>query len=144
MVCAQDAATFNRSIAVLPKAHLPTSPDGYQITFMGVAMNMTEVIKHLRAAQPHMKAMGDALDRYSFPDVPQMIVDARQQARRASRIEEAEAIAEFIETASLVECKQIIDKLVGRVSALIGCASELEDASCVLAVEISNDSEGRN
>lgn len=29
--------------------------------------DLSQAIEHLRAAQPHMKAMGDALDRYAQP-----------------------------------------------------------------------------
>lgn len=49
------------------------------------------------------------------------------------------AIADFIDTASLLECKHIINELVDRVSTLTGCATELEDASCALTKEIENE-----
>lgn len=87
--------------------------------------NVTEVIKHLRAAQPHMKAMGDALERYALPDVPQI-----------DRLDALVGIAEFIETAYLLECKHIVNMLIERVSDLTGCAPELEDAACSLTRSI--------
>lgn len=41
-----------------------------------------------------------------------------------------------IKNATLQECKDVIDSLVERVSELIGCAPELEDASCELQLAI--------
>lgn len=103
--------------------------------------SMTEAIKHLRAAQPHMQAMGSALDRYALPDVPQMIVDAQDKAKRMSRLDELVGIAEFIGGASLLECKHIINELADRVSTLTGCATELEDASCALTKQIETEAD---
>lgn len=37
--------------------------------------NLTEVIKHLRTAQPHMKAMGDALEQYANPKSEYVLLD---------------------------------------------------------------------
>lgn len=90
--------------------------------------NMTEVIKHLRAVGPHMKAMGDALDRYSVQD----------------RMDELVDIANFIGNASLLECKHIINELIDRTSTITGCATELENAACALSrsIEIDGDIDG--
>lgn len=103
--------------------------------------SMTEVIKHLRAAQPHMRAMGDALSSHDLPDVPQMIVDGQYKAKRLSRLDELVGIAEFIGNASLLECKHIINELIDRTSTITGCVTELENAACSLtrSIEIDGD-----
>lgn len=88
--------------------------------------SMTEVIKHLRAAQPHMQAIGDALERHAVPAFP--------------RLDTLVEIANFIGNASLLECKHIINELIDRVSTLTGCAGELEDAACALTREIEAES----
>ena len=41
-----------------------------------------------------------------------------------------------IQGASLDECKSIVDALAERVSDLVGCATELEDAACMIQMEI--------
>lgn len=89
--------------------------------------SMTEAINHLRAAQPHMKAMGDALERYAVP--------ARQ------RLNTLVEIADFIGNATLLECKHIINELIDRTSTITGCATELENAACALSrsIEIDGD-----
>lgn len=103
--------------------------------------DLSQVIEHLRAAQPHMRAMGDALSSHDLPDVPQMIVEAQHKAARLSRLDELVGIAEFIGTASLLECKHIINELIDRTSTITGCATDLENASCALtrSIEIDGD-----
>lgn len=99
--------------------------------------SMTEVIKHLRAAQPHMQAMGDALSSHALPDVPRKT----QLIRQISRLDKLVGIADFIGTASLLECKHIINELIDRTSTITGCATDLENASCALtrSIEIDGD-----
>lgn len=87
--------------------------------------SMTEVIKHLRAARPHMKAMGDALERYAAPATP--------------RLDALVEIADFIGNASLLECKHLINELIDRTSTITGCATELENAACALTRSIDID-----
>ncbi|CAB4187733.1 hypothetical protein UFOVP1155_62 [uncultured Caudovirales phage] len=74
--------------------------------------DLSQIIEHLRAAQPHMKAMGDALDRYS---------------------EGSEAI-EYIRSTrgDLSKLVPIITEMIDVVSDELGCATELEDARDVL------------
>ena len=43
---------------------------------------------------------------------------------------------EYIKTASLRDCKELIDALIDRVSDLVGEAGDLEDASHKLSLEI--------
>ena len=49
-----------------------------------------------------------------------------------------------IQGASLDECKSIVDSLAERVSDLVGCATELEDAACMIQMEIDADTEREN
>lgn len=104
---------------------------------------LDQVTAELRAMQPNMKAMGDALD---IPDVPQMTVDGQRKAKRLSRLDDLVECAKFIEGASLVECKHIVNELIERVSELTGSASKLEDAAFALtdAIEYGEiDCDGR-
>jgi len=50
-------------------------------------------------------------------------------------------VARFIEGASLLECKHIINELIDRTSTITGCATELENAACSLSrsIEIDGD-----
>lgn len=76
-------------------------------------------------------------DIFGLPDVQAMIPAARAKAARNRRTEELEELRDFIVDADLRECNQIISSLIERVSTLLGCAPELEDAQCVIAHEIS-------
>lgn len=70
------------------------------------------------------------------PDVPAMIVEAQHKAKLVSRMDDLVEIADFIGTASLLECKHIINELIDRTSTITGCATELENASCALTLAI--------
>ena len=72
-----------------------------------------------------------------LPDMLAMMESARAKADRMSRLDDLVDVARFIEGASLVECKHIINSLVDRVSSLVGSASELEDASDALMKKIN-------
>jgi butyrate kinase len=50
-------------------------------------------------------------------------------------------VISFIQTADLRQCKAIVDALIVRVSDEIGCAIELEDASCILSAHIGDENE---
>ena len=71
-------------------------------------------------------------DMMGLPNVPQMILHAKAKAARATRLDGLVDVADFIQVASLRECKHIICALIDRVSELTGSASELEDASVAL------------
>ena len=58
-------------------------------------------------------------------------------------ISHADLIA-YIQSASLDQCKAIVDALVDRVSDLVGCATELEDAACMIQKELDADTEREN
>ncbi len=73
-----------------------------------------EVIGHLRDMQPAMKNMAETIHHGNISDV-----------------------ADYIFNADIVQCKAVIDLLIERVSTLVGCATELEDAACSLANEIA-------
>jgi hypothetical protein len=77
--------------------------------------------------------------RNHIPDVPTMIVDSQAKTKRLSRLNELSELTDFIGSASLVECKLIINELADRVSTLTGSAAELEDASCALTKEIESE-----
>ncbi len=74
---------------------------------------LNQVIHHLRAMQPDMKRMAQ-------------IGDAITESR----------VLEYIEGASMQQCKDVIDALAHRVVSLCGDASSLEDAACQLEAEI--------
>lgn len=99
--------------------------------------NMKEVIKHLRAAQPHMKSMCDALSSHAMPDVQQMVNDAQRKARANGRLDDLVEVDAFISSASNLECKHIIHTLIDRIGALAGDVSYLEDAAYKLSTEIA-------
>lgn len=85
---------------------------------------LEQIANHLRDMQPEMKRMAEAIK----PAQPAHVADVMQ----------------YISMANLDQCKMVIDILAIRVSDLVGCASELEDASCMIAREISNElCEGR-
>jgi len=65
------------------------------------------IIATLRAIRPLMNKLGD------MPDVPQMIVEGQRKAQRLGRLDELVEIADFIGNASLLECKHIINELIG-------------------------------
>ena len=70
---------------------------------------------------------------------------AQRKAKRLSRLDDLVECAKFIEGASLVECKHIINELIERVSELTGSATELEEAACALTKAIEyeeNDCDG--
>lgn len=81
----------------------------------------------------------DAFFGRLLPDVPKMMDDGERKAKRMSRADDLVSVAEFIGSAGPVECKLIINELVDRVSTLVGCATELEDASCALTREIESE-----
>lgn len=68
-----------------------------------------------------------------------LLPDAERKAKRMSSADDLVSVAKFIGSAGLVECKLIINELVDRVSTLVGCATELEDASCALTREIESE-----
>jgi len=72
-------------------------------------------------------------------------IKAIQQARyelaeenRKARRDDMFCAGAFIKDADLQECLWVINELIERVSTLTGCASELEDAACVLIKEMEN------
>ena len=85
------------------------------------------IAKHLQEMRPLMESLAGSKTT---------IDEAHSKAIRESRLPEIVGIANFIGTASLMECKLIINELIDRVSSLVGVASELEDASCMLSREI--------
>lgn len=84
------------------------------------AAGLEQIIDSLRAMRPHMKAMGDALNR-------------------RNRLDELVEIETFISQASRLECKHVINMLIDRVSTLDGLAPELEDAAYSLTCSIEAD-----
>jgi hypothetical protein len=72
-----------------------------------------------------------------LPGIQAMLESAQAKAAKMSRLDDLVDVARFIEGASLLECKHIINSLVDRVSSLVGSASELEDASDALMKEIN-------
>ena len=69
-----------------------------------------------------------------------MQLDMQQMARCATKT----AIINHINCASLDQCKTIVDALVDRVIDLVGCATELEDAACMIQKELDADTEREN
>ena len=61
--------------------------------------------------------------------------------RRKHRMDERYKAGEFVSNADASECLWLINELAERVSTLTGCASELEDAACVLIRHIENEGE---
>ena len=75
-------------------------------------------------------------------DIKQAQIDlaiANVKAKRKARTDSLYECGGFIKDANLHECKWIINELIDRVSSLVGCATELEDAACVIQKEIDND-----
>lgn len=97
-------------------------------------MKLESIITGLRSMRPHMKAIGDALAG----------TQAAGLAAIRSRSDALVSVAEFIGTASLLECKHIINELIDRTSTITGCATELENAACSLSrsIEIDGDVDG--
>ena len=60
---------------------------------------------------------------------------------RRAHMNERYKAGDFVKTADAHDCLWLINELVGRVSTLTGCASELEDAACVLIRYIENEGE---
>ena len=89
------------------------------------------IIATLRAIQPHMKALGGEIEGTQA---------AGLSAIQTRRIELC-GIHDFIESASLIECRNIIGSLIERVSTLTGGAHELEDAFDVIGREIAAESD---
>ncbi|HLP99180.1 MAG TPA: hypothetical protein VK149_12130 [Sideroxyarcus sp.] len=79
---------------------------------------LEQVIGHLKAMRPDMARLAK-------------IGDAMAESR----------VLEYIESASLEQCKDIVDALANRVVALCGDASSLEDASHQLEAEIEAQDE---
>ena len=91
-------------------------------------MNKLQIIaKHLQEMRPLMEKLAGSKPSYSH-----------RKAVLDSRLSELVEIANFIGTANLMECKLIINELIERVSSVVGVASELEDASCMLSKEIES------
>lgn len=102
-------------------------------------------IAMLRATRPHIEKLVDALERHDTPDVQtQNVQQMIAEGTRLGRMNELVSIAEFIGTASLLECKHIINELIDRTSTITGCATELENAACSLtrSIEIDGGVEG--
>lgn len=59
---------------------------------------------------------------------------------RLQRLNELSDICEFVRTASLIECKFIVNELIERVSTELGCADKLEDAAHELTRAIELES----
>jgi hypothetical protein len=76
------------------------------------------IATQLRAIRPEMQRLGEAIKPVSLTDV-----------------------MDYINHADVKQCHHIILLLVERVSDLVGCASELEDAACSLADEIESENE---
>lgn len=79
---------------------------------------LERIATHLRAMQPEMKRLGDAIE-------PVLMVD----------------VVAYIHQANLVQLKTIVNASAERMSDLVGCATALEDASCQLAAEIECENE---
>ena len=60
---------------------------------------------------------------------------------RRAHMNERYKAGDFVKTADAHDCLWLINELVDRVSTLTGCASELEDAACVLIRHIENEGE---
>ena len=71
------------------------------------------IAANLKAMRPEMQRLGDAIKPASLTDV-----------------------MDYISQADVKQCHHVILLLVERVSDLVGCATELEDAACSLADEI--------
>ena len=74
---------------------------------------LEQIANHLKAMRPDMQRLAG-------------IGDAMAESR----------VLEYIETADMQQCKDIIDALANRVVSLCGDASSLEDAACQLEAEI--------
>lgn len=74
---------------------------------------MQQVIDHLKAMRTEMAELAKSSD-------------AMAEAR----------VHEYIECASLYQCKNIVDALSVRISSILGFATALEDFSAALAVDI--------
>lgn len=74
---------------------------------------LTQIANHLKAMRPDMQRLAG-------------IGDAITESR----------VLEYIECASIEQCKDMVDALANRVVALCGDASSLEDAACQLESEI--------
>lgn len=73
-------------------------------------------------------------DMVGLKEIADELRAMREQFQRMD--EGADTVLTYIQYADLQSCKAIVDELVERVSTLVGCASELEDASCALQFEI--------
>lgn len=71
---------------------------------------------------------------------------AKAQVRANIHTSQRQSLADidnFITTASLRDCRHIVNSLTERVSDLSGCAVGLEDAACQLTAEIECEENGR-
>ena len=89
------------------------------------------IIATLCAIRPHMEMLGGVIEGTQA---------AGLSAIQTRRIELC-GIHDFIESASLIECRNIIGSLIERVSTLTGGAHELEDAFDVIGREIAAESD---
>ena len=60
---------------------------------------------------------------------------------RIAHMKERYKARDIVKTADAHDCLWLINELVDRVSTITGCASELEDAACVLIRHIENEGE---
>lgn len=103
-----DRSKYERMLSLTPGLH------GHQTKQMGAIMDgLNQIIGNLQGMRQDMAKLSENFD-----------------AMAESRV------LEYIETADMQKCKDIIDALANRVVALCGDASSLEDAACQLEAEI--------
>ena len=72
--------------------------------------------------------------------IDQSVYDLAEENRKA-RADLKYKAGEFVSTADANECLWLIRELIERVSTITGCASDLEDAACVLERHIESEGE---
>lgn len=106
-------------------AGLPTPDKEYDVEMR----RLRQITQTIRAIQPHMKAMGDALDRH---DAPALLA----KAEKLFRLEKLASLTELIHSASPFERKLIVNELIDAGSNLGEDVRKLEDYACTLTKEI--------
>ena len=84
--------------------------------------------------------MGSKIEE--FPNVHSMMkFHTERNWIKARKDDLDEVIYPWVDTASLVEIKHLIERMIEREATLTGCATELEDAACALEKKIVQDDE---
>jgi hypothetical protein len=65
------------------------------------------------------------------------------QSNHKARMDERYKAGDFVKDADASECLWLINELVERVSSITGCATELEDAACVLERHIKSEEDAK-